>query len=64
MNNEIQAKINELNEALRKHAPSGMTTFRLFVNCEEVNVETTTRTPDQLKEDGISMRNIAGNWIA
>jgi MoxR-like ATPase len=31
---------------------------------EAVNVETTTRTADQLKEAGISMRNIAGNWIA
>jgi hypothetical protein len=64
MHYEIQKKINELHAALREHAPKDTTTFRLFINCEEVNVETTARTADQLKASGISMRNLAGGFIS
>lgn len=35
----------------------------IFVNCEGVRVEKTTRTAKSLKESCISMRNIKGDWI-
>jgi hypothetical protein len=33
------------------------------VNCEERVIETTERTPAQLKAAGISMRNLRGDFI-
>jgi hypothetical protein len=63
MHPEIEKKIAELSEALTRHAPHEAVSFRLFVNCEEVQATLTTRTGAQLKKTGISMRNIAGNFI-
>lgn len=63
MHPEIEKKIAELSDALTRHAPHDAVSFRLFVNCEEVEATLTTRTGAQLKKAGISMRNIAGDFI-
>jgi hypothetical protein len=64
MTSKITEAINTLVDALREESPEQMTTFRLFVNCEERIVETSERTPEQLKKAGISMRNLRGNFIS
>jgi len=64
MTPKITEAIEALVDALREESPEQMTTFRLFVNCEERIVETSERTPEQLKEAGISMRNLRGNFIS
>lgn len=63
MHPEIEKKIAELSDALTRHAPHEAVSFQLFVNCEEVKATLKTRTGAQLKKAGISMRNIAGNFI-
>jgi hypothetical protein len=63
MHPEIEKKIAELSAALTRHAPYEAVSFNLFVNCEEVEATIKTRTAAQLKKAGISMRNIAGNFI-
>ena len=63
MTARIDNAIKELIEALRQESPQEMTSFRLFLNCEESYIETTERTPEQLKESGISMRNLRGKFI-
>jgi len=63
MTPKINAAINALADALREESPEQMTTFRLFVNCEERRIETGERTPAQLKAAGISMRNLRGDFI-
>ncbi|CAB4171578.1 hypothetical protein UFOVP1007_50 [uncultured Caudovirales phage] len=63
MHPEIGKKISELNEALIEYAPYEAVSFHLFVNCEEVEASIKTRTPEQLKKAGISMRNLAGDFI-
>ena len=63
MNHTIEKAIDELVEALREHSNYQMTTFSLFVNCEEREVRCEYRTPEQLKESGISMRNLKGQFI-
>ena len=63
MNQKITNAIDALVDALRKESPEQMTTFRLFVNCEERSVETSERTPADLKSAGISMRNLRGAFI-
>jgi len=35
----------------------------VFFNCEGYDVTQTHRTADNLKESGISMRNVKGEWI-
>lgn len=59
INNAIEALV----DALREESPERITTFRLFVNSEERVIETSERTPAELKAAGISMRNLRGNFI-
>ena len=63
MTPKITNAIEALVDALREESPEQMTTFRLFVNCEERVIETSERTPAQLKAAGISMRNLRGDFI-
>jgi uncharacterized protein YjaG (DUF416 family) len=63
MTPKITNAIDALVDALREESPEQMTTFRLFVNCEERVIETSERTPAQLKAAGISMRNLRGDFI-
>jgi hypothetical protein len=63
MHQEIRKKIDELHDAIREHASTDAITFRLFISSEEINVDMAYRTPDQLKDAGISMRNLAGRFI-
>lgn len=64
MNPEIDVAVEAFVHALRLHSPKTMTTFRLFVNCEEHRVETTERTAADLKATGISMRNLRRQFIS
>lgn len=63
MHPEIQKKIGELSDALARHAPYQAVSFKLFVNSQEVTVEMAMRTPAQLESEGVSMRNLAGQFI-
>lgn len=63
MSPKITNTINALVSSLREESPEQMIAFRLFVNCEEWVIETTERTPTELKSAGISMRNLRGNFI-
>jgi hypothetical protein len=63
MTNRIENAIQELVKALREESDEQIVSFNLFVNCQEYDVETKRRTPVQLKDQGISMRNLRGNFI-
>lgn len=63
MTPKITNAIQILVDALREESPEQMTSFRLFVNCEERIIETSERTPADLKSAGISMRNLRGDFI-
>ena len=63
MTQEIKTKLNELAEILKKDMPKETTSVNIFINCEELRFETSQRMPEQLKQQGISMKNIAGEWI-
>lgn len=63
MTTKITNAIDALVDALREESSEQMTTFRLFVNCEERVIETAERTHAELKAAGISMRNLRGNFI-
>lgn len=63
MNPEIQSAIDNLVSALRTNSPPTATAFDLFANHSEVEVRFHSRTPEGLKIDGISMRNLKGEFI-
>lgn len=63
MTTKIDKAIAALVAALREESTETTTTFNLFVNCQEWRVETSSATAAQLKENGISMRNLRGNFI-
>ncbi len=63
MNEEIQTKINELKDAIKQFAPKEAVAFDLFMNDGEIEAKFRYRTAKSLKEDGISMRNLAGEFI-
>jgi hypothetical protein len=63
MTREIEEKLQELHEVLKLYMPKETTSVNIFINCEELRFETFQRLPEQLKSQGVSMKNIAGDWI-
>lgn len=63
MNQEIQAAIDNLAQVVRKNASDTTVAFNLFINYREAEAEFRTKTPEGLKTDGISMRNLKGEFI-
>lgn len=63
MTPNIQTLINLLVDAIRKETSDKTVSFRLFVNSQEVVTEFSERFPEQLKEEGISMKNLRGEFI-
>lgn len=63
MTPNIQAIVNVLVSTIRQESPNTAVSFRLFLNSQEVITEISERYPDQLKEQGISMKNLRGEFI-
>lgn len=63
MTNNIRQAITHLVKTLREESPLETVSFNLFVNCQEHKIEATERTPKELDNDGISMRNLRGDFI-
>ncbi len=59
----ITQKIKELVDLVRENCPLNSVTFNLFVNDSEYEVEYKYRDAKTLKRNGISMRDLGGNWI-
>lgn len=60
---EIQEKIEALIEQLKKDLPKNASFFALNVNSEGYKCIIQHRHPEELENTGISMKNIAGEWI-
>jgi len=58
-----QIDIENFVAEVRKMALSTQVSFNLFVDCEEFIVEAKFRTAEDLKNAGISMRNLKGEFI-
>ena len=63
MNEKVQNAIEELHKVLNEEMGSNVTACKIFISDHECNFEAMTRSPAQLKSDGISMKDIRGNWI-
>ncbi len=60
---EVYEKIGELQRLLIENCSDETVSVRIFFNCEGFQTEHTTRTPESLKRDEISMRNLKGEFI-
>jgi hypothetical protein len=63
MTERIKLKIDELVALLKEDLSKNATSFKLFVNCEEVSYTVNERGAKDLKKAGISMRNVSGEFI-
>ncbi len=63
MHQDIVEKIKELKEAIHYFGDAECITINLFFNCEGLEITIKERTADQLKSEGVSMRNVLGDFI-
>jgi hypothetical protein len=63
MTPKVQDAIEQLHEVLKEECGSNVTACNVFISSHEYRYEVDTKSPAQLKSDGISMRNIRGEWI-
>jgi hypothetical protein len=50
-------------DEIKKSAPENSTAIELVLTFNGCDVTYITKTPDQLSNDGITMRDIQGKWI-
>ena len=55
--------LEALKEALKKELSDTCTSVSIFINSYETKITTSHRTAEQLKREGISMKNIKGEFI-
>lgn len=64
MKQSITNKIDELRELLRAEMPEITTRVEIVFTAQSCNIQITDRTAEELKRDGISMRNLKGDFIS
>lgn len=63
MHIEIKDAISELVKTLKIYLDDDVATFELFVNSEGYETKIGHRDGDDLEQNGISMKNLRGEWI-
>ena len=60
---KIQQALDNLEKVVRENSASTVVHFSVSINCEGREVRINARRPEQLRAQGISMRNLAGDFI-
>lgn len=63
MHPEIKDAIDELVKILRIYSDNDVASFNLFVNSETHEITIGHRSPKDLIESGITMKNLKREWI-
>lgn len=63
MSDELVNAVLVLRDRLHEEAHAHCVGVRVFVNHEGYEIEYLMRDPDALRRDGISMRNLRGDWV-
>ena len=63
MTTKINQKLEELKEVIKSELDDQVTYVGIFINAQGVEMNVHHKTPEELKREGISMRNIKGNFI-
>ena len=68
MSSEIKERVNkaieEFHAAILECSASDMTSVTLIINCEGIKTITKRRSKDSLDKEGVSMRNLRGDFIS
>lgn len=59
----IVVALDNLEDVLRTHCNENVVSVNVFINCQNMETTIIERTAESLKKEGISMRNLAGNFI-
>ena len=60
---KIDKAIEELKNAVIEESGCDVVAFDLFVSHSEIELKKRIKRADALKSEGISMRNLSGEWI-
>lgn len=63
MTNELTSAINQVFEILKRECPRDCVSVTLFFNSQGYTIEVNNRSYESLKRDGVSMRDIRGDFI-
>lgn len=63
MSEQLAQALKNLRDILQAESHEHCTSVSVFFNCQGYKIEHNTRTPGGLKRDGISMRNLRGDFI-
>lgn len=63
MSPELTEALRHLRSVLQKECNPHTVAVEIFINSEGYDLTQKLRSPGSLKRDGISMRNIAGDFI-
>ena len=59
----MEELIDDFIKKLKEKSSSTVTAVQIFVSGSESEIVIKKRTPEELRRDGISMRNLKGEWI-
>ncbi len=59
----MEALIDDFIKKLREKSSSTVTAVQIFVGRSNSEIVIKKMTPEELRRDGISMRNLKGEWI-
>jgi hypothetical protein len=63
MTTKINEKLEELKEVIKQELNDNVTSVNISINAQGIDMSVYHRTPEELKREGISMRNIKGDFI-
>jgi hypothetical protein len=63
MNDKVEEAMHELHRVAREESSEECISFQVFINCNGISYEANHRDAESLRKDGVSMRNLRGDWI-
>ena len=63
MSEQLAQALKNLRDVLQGEAHAHCVGVNVFFNSEGYEIKHRTRTPGSLQRDGISMRNLRGEWV-
>jgi hypothetical protein len=63
MSEQLAQALKQLREVLQTEAHEHCVAVRVFFTSQGYEIEHRTRTPGSLQRDGVSMRNLRGEWV-
>ena len=63
MSEQLAQALKQLRDVLQAEAHDHCVAVRVLFNSQGYEIEHQTRTPGSLQRDGVSMRNLRGEWV-